>query len=267
MTKPSRRGQNFWFDSDGAFTGAAWYWPQEGAVRSTAVVIVPGIAHEERSMASGIVALAESLADAGLAALLFDLHGCSQSAGRLDEPGIGERWRANVRAAVGQVRAAGFARVIVVGVRLGATIAFDALADEPLAALIAWAPIVTGRRHVRELKVLQRTTDAEPKGSPALAIGGFSIPAPVLEHVAGLDLLQVSGLRAPRVLLVEEAAGLNAPWLARLAGQGARVEEQESTQIHPWLFGAGDQPESPGDDIERLARWCARPSSRSARAG
>ncbi|HEY4067994.1 MAG TPA: hypothetical protein VGM74_13925 [Burkholderiaceae bacterium] len=255
MTTSSRRGQNLWFDSDGAFTGAAWYWPQAGAPRSTAVVIVAGMAHEERSMASGLVALAESLADAGLAALLFDLHGCSQSAGRLDEPEIGERWRANVRAAVARARAAGFAQVIVVGVRLGATIAFEALADEPLAALVAWAPVVTGRRHVRELKVLQRTTDAGP-GGLSIAIGGFSIPAPVLEHVAKLDLLQLAGLRTARVLLLDETSGLNAPWLARLAEQGVQVEELESTQIQPWLFGAGDQPEIPGDDIQCLARWC-----------
>ena len=66
------------------------------------------------------------------------------------------------------------ARVIVVGVRLGLPLAAEALAGEPLAALVAWAPIVNGKRYVRELKVLQRITDAAAAGT--IAIGGFSYP-------------------------------------------------------------------------------------------
>ena len=256
MTKPQRRGQNIWIDTDNGFIGAAWYWPSQVAAGSTAVVIVPGIVHEERTMAGGLVALAESLADAGLPALLMDLHGCSQSAGRLEDGDIGACWHAGIRAAVRHARDSGVARVIVVGVRLGVPLAAEALAEEPLAALIAWAPIVSGRRYVRELKMLQRTTDVEAAAAGTIAIGGFSIPASVLERISALDLAKIETLNASYVMLRETPEGLNAPWLARLSQRGLKVQEQVSTQIYPWLFGATDQPELPHDDIQALTRWC-----------
>ena len=253
MTAPHYRGQNRWIDTEGGFIGAAWYWPLSVAA-STAVVLVPGIAHEERTMSGGLVALAEALADAGLPALLMDLHGCSQSAGRLEDDNIGARWEADIRAAVRHARETGAERIIVVGVRLGFPLAAEALADEPLAALVAWAPIVSGRRYVRELKVLQRISDADEAGT--IAIGGFSFPRTVLERIAALDLAQIAVPNASCVMMREMTEGLYAPWLARLSEQGMIVQEQVSTQIHPWLFGGKDQPELPHEDINGLARWC-----------
>ncbi|QDZ07632.1 hypothetical protein FPZ24_09130 [Sphingomonas panacisoli] len=256
MTDPRRRGQNIWIDTDSGFIGAAWYWPLQVPAASTVVVIVPGIVHEERTMNGGLVALAESLADAGLPALLMDLHGCSQSAGRLEDADIGACWSAGIKAAVHHARCSGAARVIVVGVRLGVPLAVEALVDEPLAALIAWAPIVNGRRYVRELKMLQRTTDADAAAAGTIAIGGFSIPASVLDHISHLDLGEVETPATSFVMSRETLEGLNAPWLARLSQRGIIVQEQISTQIHPWLFSATDQPTMPYEDIQALTRWC-----------
>ena len=253
MTMPDRRGQNLWIDTDDGFVGATWYWPSQCRARSTVVLLVPGIAHEERAMSGGLVALAEALADRGLPALLMDLYGCSQSAGRIEDPDIGLRWRAGIRAAFGHARATGAARVVVVGARLGVPRAVDALAGERLAALVAWAPIVSGKRYVRELKVLQRTSEPE---AGAIAIGGFSIPASVIDHISALDLATIESLDAGCVMLREMTEALNAPWLARLRGRGMLVQEQVSTQIHPWLFGDGDQPVLPYEDIQALSSWC-----------
>ncbi len=261
MTKPERRGQNLWIDTEGGFIGAAWYWPVQGSAKSTAVVIVPGVVHEERTMIGGLVALAEALADAGLPALLMDLHGCSQSAGMLEDDDIATCWSGGIRAAVRHARSSGAARVIVVGVRLGFPLAVealagDALADDPLAALIAWAPIVNGKRYVRELKLLQRANDCEANAAGTIAIGGFSIPAPVLERIALIDLNEIESPNTSLVMMRETSDGLKAPWLARLSQRGLKVQEQLSTQIHSWLFSATDEPTLPHEDIEGLARWC-----------
>ena len=265
MTTSQRRGENLWIDTEGGFIGAAWFWPRI-APASTAVVIVPGIVHEERAMNGGLVALAESLADVGLPTLLMDLHGSAQSAGRLDDTDIGARWHADIRAAVRHARGSGATRVIVIGVRLGVPLAVEALADEPLAALIAWAPVASGRRYVRELKMLQRTDDAEAAAAGTIAIGGFSIPASVLECIAALDLTRIETLNTGYVMLREMPDGLNAPWLARLGERGVQVQEQLSTQIRPWLFGTTDQPQLPHEDIQGLTRWCRMLHDRQATA-
>ena len=149
-------------------------------------------------MSGGLVALAESLADVGLPALLMDIHGCSQSAGRLEDPDIGVRWQSNIRAAVRHARGTGAARVIVVGVRLGFPLAVEALAEEPLAALVAWAPIVSGKRYVRELKVMQRAIDAEKRAQEA--------DAHSLKHAEDCDLWRGRALAAEFELKVAQDA-------------------------------------------------------------
>lgn len=261
----ARRAEDRWINSGEDFIRGAWFWPLEGPASATAVVIVPGIAHEERTMNGGLVALAEALADAGLPTLMIDLHGCSQSAGRLEDTDIGARWQANIRAAVRHARESGATRVIVVGVRLGVPLAIEALAGEPLAALVAWAPIVSGKRYVRELKVLQRTTETGEAGS--IAIGGFSLPPSVIECISALDLSRADPPNAPFVMLREMTESLNAPWLARLGEHGPIVQEQVSTQIQPWLFGCTDQPELPFEDIRALASWCHAVHQQQAEPG
>ena len=256
MSGHARRAQNIWIDTDESFVAAAWFWPTTDAACSTAVVIVPGIAHEERTMLGGLVALAESLADHGLPALLLDLHGCSQSAGSLEDHDIAAQWDADIRAAVRHARGCGVSRIIVVATRLGVPLAVRALADEPLAALIAWAPIVSGKWYVRELKVLHGAGGAERDANGSLAIGGFSVPLKLLDHIASLNLEAIEALDADYVMLREMPAGLPAPWLSRLSQRGVKTQEQISTQIEPWLFGDADQPALPFDDIQAIARWC-----------
>jgi dienelactone hydrolase len=256
MTRQKRRRQNLWIASEHAFLGAAWYWPSRSAACATTVILVSGVAHEERTMNGGMVALAESLADAGLPALLIDLHGCAQSAGRLDDADIGMRWRENIRAAVRYAHESGAARVIVIGARLGFLLAADALAHEPLAALVAWAPIANGKRYVRELKVMQRAFDAEAEAGGTIAIAGFSIPPNVTTHVSALDLAKIDLSNAPCLVLRDTAEGLHAAWVAHQSGCGLRIEQQMSRQIHSWLFASADQPDLPHDDIKELTRSC-----------
>ncbi|MFO1239308.1 MAG: alpha/beta hydrolase [Sphingomonadaceae bacterium] len=255
MTNRSRRSQNIWIETEAGFMGAAWYWPQSDAALSTVVVLVPGIAHEERTMAGGVAALAESLADAGMPTLLIDLHGCSQSAGQIGDIGIGARWHANIRAAMQHARDTGAARVIVAGVRLGFLIAAEALQSEALAGLIAWAPIAAGRRYVRELKMLQRAADTGASGS--IAIAGFSLPASLLEYISELDVSKIGPLKTSSFLLRDMPDGLKAPWLGELAQTGVKLDAQASHHIQPWLFSATDQPQLPHEDIQALASWCA----------
>jgi len=118
LKRPTARAETGWIASLGGFTGASWFEPTGTRFSAAAVLIVSGIAHEERTMAEGLTALAQSLASAGHGTLLIDLHGTAQSSGNLDAPLIGEHWRDDVRASLRHLHEAGFAQVIVVGVRL-----------------------------------------------------------------------------------------------------------------------------------------------------
>ena len=211
-------------------------------------------------MSGGVAALAESLADRGLPALLIELHGTAQSSGDLSSADIGARWRDDIRAAVRHLRDAGFAQLIVVGVRVGALLALDALRDEPLLGVVAWSPVVSGRQHVRELKVLQQSAGHAPHDSArsGLSIGGFDLPDAVLAHLSGLDLARIGRRAGARLLLLDSAARLDTDAPKRLAELGAEVETRASDEVETWLFGASDQPLLPRADIGTVTRWCER---------
>ena len=122
---------NFWLPTGDGATGACWFWP-EGAVASTGVLVVPGIIHEQQTMAVGLVALAKELASNGVPTLMIDLAGTAQGTGRLDSPRTGQRWDDEVRSAVHHMRDAGLQHIVVLGVRLGALIAAHATVDDAL---------------------------------------------------------------------------------------------------------------------------------------
>src|SRR5664279_5689073 len=238
--------------------GAASFWPRTNVPSTTAVLIVPGIAHEERTMSSGITALAEALADDGLATLVIELHGTSQSSGDFLSDGIGERWRADIRAGAAHLRAAGFERVVVMGIRLGALLMLDALRDEPTFAMVAWAPILSGRRHVRELKVMQASTHEGTLADGGVAVAGFDIAPGVLAHLSSLDVARLSRLPVERLLLLDSPGLVGDAWPERAVAADARVDRIEAVDTDTWLFTATDQPGVPSADIRSVQQWCAR---------
>lgn len=250
-----------WIASPGGFTGACWFEPAAARRSAAAVLIVPGIAHEERTMADGLTALAQSLASAGHGTLLIDLHGTAHSSGRLDTPRIGELWRADVQAAVRHLREAGFEQVIVVGVRLGALIALDALRHEQVAGFVAWSPVASGRRHVRELRMLQGgAIVTDPQRAAALSIAGHSIPASVLAHLATLELGPLAD-RAPApapMLLIDHDEHLTASWCDGFARAGHTVDRHAALQLDRWLFSPHLMPALPLADIRSVTAWCQR---------
>ena len=260
-----------WLPSGPGFVGATWYRAAAKGTRRTAVLIVPGIAHEERTMAEGLAALARSLAGAGFGTLLIDLHGTAQSSGRLDAADIGERWRQDIRSAVGHLRAGGCEAVIVVGVRVGALLAQDALKGEGVAGFVAWAPVLSGRRHVRELKMLRASAAAATTGdtsdkprsdtSGSLSVAGHDIPKTVLTCLAARDF-DPAAWQLPTLVLDDvepvEAVGIPASPAAGTAALPSHFEHRQAALLQRWLFQPDDVPVLPKADIRTVVDWCRR---------
>lgn len=262
----SARATQIWIErAGGAFVAGAWFAPRGAHPRSTGVLIVAGPAHEERTMAGGLMACADALAGRGFGALCIDLHGVGQSSGRLDDADLGSHWRADLRAAVAEVRRRGFDSTIVVGVRLGALLAADAIGgpapnapDTPDAPLgfVGWMPVVSGRRHLRELRLLAQAAPHVP-----LSIGGFDWPAGLVEQLGSLEL---SRIQAGAALLLDADDRSSRAFCAACAACTAPVERRRSTDSSAWLFGNRDEPPLPWADIATLVGWCVGLDDRRA---
>jgi alpha-beta hydrolase superfamily lysophospholipase len=155
--------------------------------------------------------LAEQCAAIGFPALRFDYEGTGDSAGDDLAPGRWEAWLASVRAASRELReTTGVSRVVLLGVRLGATIAVSAAVDDPtVAGAVLIAPIVNGRTWLRELRAL-RGTMGRAAGPPEFALpddvlesAGLLIAGDTRAALESIDLATFSGSMPPDLLLID----------------------------------------------------------------
>lgn len=139
--------------------------------------------------------LAEQLEQAGFAVLRFDYGGTGDSAGGDEAVGI-SAWLADIQTAAAELgRAAPGTRLIVAGVRLGATLAALASVRLPLRIrqLVLWDPIVDGLAHLRDLASSHRSfmkaelgpswdgPQLDAEGVPSESMGLVLTPALVAE--------------------------------------------------------------------------------------
>lgn len=100
--------------------------------------------------------LAERLANAGAHVLRFDYMGTGDSSGNVADGSL-VQWVDDVHDAAEELRAlAGVSRVTVVGIRLGAAIAWRAAqAGVRMHDLVLWDPVVQGTRYLTHLEEVQ----------------------------------------------------------------------------------------------------------------
>src|SRR6185312_15051671 len=94
------------------------------------IVIVPPFGHDDTCAHRTLRHLAETSARSGFIALRFDLDGCGDSAGDDSD----------------RVRSAGARQLLLVGIRLGATLAaLAAQRRDDVAALVAFNAVIRGK--------------------------------------------------------------------------------------------------------------------------
>jgi alpha-beta hydrolase superfamily lysophospholipase len=176
--------------------------------RALAVVLCNPLGYEAMSVHRTYRHLAERLAARGFPALRFDYDGTGDSAGRSDDPGRVAAWVGGIKAALSEVRArAGTRTVALFGVRFGATLATLAAAEDgDVESLIAWAPIVSGRLHVRELRAFRLIQDPRTpvpqRRDGSEEVGGYVYTAETLSEMSAIDLFAESDRVAKRVLVL-----------------------------------------------------------------
>jgi pimeloyl-ACP methyl ester carboxylesterase len=147
--------------------------------------------------------LAEQLEQAGFTVLRFDYSGTGDSAGGDESTGVAA-WLGDIRMAAEELaRAAPGTRLVIAGVRLGATLASLATARLPLRArqLVLWDPIVNGAAHLSELAASHRSfmkaeltgswekLPVDAAGAPVEAMGMVLAPA-FVEELRAIDLVR-----------------------------------------------------------------------------
>ncbi len=218
----------------GADSRATFAWLHRPAVAGdTAIVIVPPFGYEAICAHRTLRRLAEVAAESGVLALRVDPDGTGDSGGDdLDDARV-DAWVASVGKACDRAREEGATRLVVAGLRLGTAWAvLAARSRDDVVGLVAIAPVVQGRRFLREARMLQRALGlplAAPRdGEPLDELLGFAITPDTHASLERLDLVALPApAPAPEVLVLERAdLPASTAWPVQLGVLGAHVEQR-----------------------------------------
>jgi alpha-beta hydrolase superfamily lysophospholipase len=230
-----------YFDSGGHRLFAWFHTPAAHATADVGLVICKPFGYEALCSHRGLRAFAEAAAALGVPTLRLDYLGTGDSAAIDSQANQLEVWTRDVRAAVDELRRrTGVRHVCLLGVRLGALLAALAAGECTAAiSLILIAPIVSGRRYLRELRTIRLAaamghaqlpsasaapTDTDMNAG-SMEVSGFWMSAATLEALKKVDLSTYSASTLSDVLVIDGRSlpGASA-WAQQLIGLGVRTK-------------------------------------------
>jgi pimeloyl-ACP methyl ester carboxylesterase len=215
--------------------------------------------------------LANMLNSAGYHVLRFDYFGTGDSAGDMTQTDTAG-WEGDIGTAIDELKdTCGAARVALVGLRLGGTLAARVAARRAadVDALALWDPIVDGSEYVDELmkqgksyaRALRRSADRAADQGGGREVGGFPLTERLAENVGQLNLAaQIGSVGARCAIVVSRPLvahnTLEASLASRADGPARTFEviDDQAAWINDEDVGAGAVPVRV---LQRIVQWLA----------
>ncbi len=215
-----------------------WLHRASAPALGVGLVIVPPFGYEAVCAQRALRHLAETAAQAGLVAVRIDPDGTGNSAGDALDPDRLEGWLASIDRACTLALDAGAERLVLAGVRLGATLAvLAARRRHDVAGVVTIAAVPGGKALLREGRLLQRTlglmpapgaSDASDASGETQELVGFALGASTITELAAIDLCKLADAPAPAMLLLDrDDLPANQALAAHLAALGVEVDERQ----------------------------------------
>jgi alpha-beta hydrolase superfamily lysophospholipase len=247
--------------------------PDVGQATDIGIVLCNPFGYESICSHRSVRAFAEAAAAIGVPALRFDFRGTGDSVDvdlNVDQL---EVWSRDVVEAVSELRRqTGVERVCLLGFRLGALLAALAVRKcNGVFAIMAVAPIVSGRRHVKELRTLRMAAmlgsgavhssnipaDERMVATPApMEVSGFLLSPATLASLGKIDLSALEGFPPLHAFVIdgENSQGARG-WAETLTKSGLSVIYRSMPGIVEMLMTAPQFAVVPQHIIAAMRDW------------
>ena len=247
-----------------------WYHAAHGDQRRCGVVLCNPLGYESMCTHRSYRVLAEALANTGFPVVRFDYHGTGDSAGKDTDPHRVAAWKQSINDAIDALRRnSGVELVTVFGVRGGGTLGMSVAAERAdVKAAIAWAPFLSGKAYVRELRAFNMIKGTSGEDGPVdLEAAGFLLPAEAVADLSNLDLTKLEAPPASEVLLLQRDSASNEVKIqAHLTKMGASVSLEHVPGYEEMMRDAHEST-VPQAAIERIVGWLIERFPETAGAG
>ena len=204
-------------------------------------VVCSAYGQEEMCTHYGVMGLADDLARAGVPTLRFDYLGaCNSDDGEVNLLGFIED---TVRAVECVRQHAGKLPVVLIGVRLGSTVALYAMEHiAGLAGVVLMGPVLSGKIYMREVRAaaaVSRLARLDPPPSidsgEVLNTNGFHRSGMLQRELAATDLMQVAPPTVPALVLPAPQDRLSPKIVAKWTAAGTPVSVVPFTEYGAWM--------------------------------
>jgi alpha-beta hydrolase superfamily lysophospholipase len=187
-----------------------------------AVVVCPPVGRDARLAYRPLWMFAEALASGGIAVLRYDHMGTGDSLGLPPDDDQWVRWLSGVHQAAGFARAhLGARRLVLGGLRLGASLAAAAADAVRPDGLMLLAPVTSGKAWLRELQfaaaLLRGRPEPSAPGARAIEADGLRLAPATVASLQGFDLRRLGWTPEALFLAAPEGAPPLPPALAAKA--------------------------------------------------
>ena len=222
---------------------------------NTGVVICPPLAVEYMNSYRSLRYTADYFALAGIPALRFDYHGTGDSSGIEEDDDRLKEWLANIHSAIEKLKdLTGCNNLGLFGFRMGATLAALVSEKTSIDFLILWAALISGKKYIREIKLLQMTSKFQVDNNALLEAGGMAYWEQTVRDISKVNLKNVTP-RANRTLIIprdEQTSDneLSDAW----TDNGVNIEQQYHLGSTLMLVDA-HQTVVPHQSIQSIIQW------------
>jgi len=246
----------------------AWlHQPTNRPSAGFAALICNPLGQEYMSGYRSIRHLADELADAGISTMRFDYTHTGNSMGEGIEHSTVEQFMVDITSAATSLRSlTGESRIVILGVGFGAT--FAALAAERVSAfsLVMWNPTTSGKRFVREQRLLSGMLGDESPNNGAIDSAGVYLTPELQADIGKINLTHQSYAMLESVLIVSRND------MDQDAALASTLEAQEVPYERLCLPGYQEMMDHPTEThvphlaIDRIRTWLAASVIKSSEA-
>lgn len=235
------------------------------------VVICKAFGYEALCGHRNVREFAETAAGLGIPTLRFDYLGTGDSADIDPNADQIQVWIRDIAAAVAELRRrTGVARVCLMGFRLGALLATLAAEQCRADALALIAPIVSGKRYLREARTAElaaraavaASREVARPGTGAMEVAGYRLSAASVGTLSGL-VAPSDGLTAVGDILIIDRSDLPAAaaWAKSLADPGVGVDYRTLPGFVEMMLTAPQFAKLPQAMLQTARDWLLRLST------